>query len=112
MEMKLGPVSAIPLGEGRAFQVNAEQIAVFRTRAGQVFATQAHCPHRGGPLADGLVGGSVVICPLHARKFDLETGEALVSAGQEACPLKTYAARVDAEGRILLRLEEARAEVA
>jgi nitrite reductase (NADH) small subunit len=108
METKLGPLSAIPPGEGRTFQVNAEQIAVFRTRGGQVFATQAHCPHRGGPLADGLVGGSVVICPLHAWKFDLETGGALVSAGQDACRLKTYPACVDAEGRILLSLKEAR----
>jgi nitrite reductase (NADH) small subunit len=110
MEMKLGPLSAIPPGEGRTFQVNAERVAVFRTRGGQVFATQAHCPHRGGPLSDGLVGGNVLICPLHARKFDLETGEALGSAAEEACRLKTYAARVDGDGSILLQLEARAAE--
>jgi nitrite reductase (NADH) small subunit len=105
MEITLGMISAVPPGEGRTFQVGNDRIAVFHTRGGQVFATQARCPHRGGPLADGLLGGNVLICPLHGRKFDLRTGEALASADADACGLKTYGARVDSAGRILVRMD-------
>ena len=102
MEVTLGSISAIPPGEGRTFQIGAEKIAVFHARGGSVFATQADCPHRGGPLADGLLGGHILICPLHARKFDLRTGDAV---GGGTCWLKTYPVRVDAAGRIMLRPE-------
>ena len=71
LEMKLCPISEIPPGEGRNFSAFGEEVAVFHTRAGQVYAVQASCPHRGGPLADGLVGGTTLICPLHSWKFDL-----------------------------------------
>jgi nitrite reductase (NADH) small subunit len=90
----VGPLSVIPPGEGRSFSVSGENVAIFRTRAGEVFAVQAECPHRGGPLADGLVGGTTVICPLHSRKFDL--------AGD--CGLKTYKVHVDESGQIVLAL--------
>src|SRR5687768_5756681 len=82
-----GPVERIPLGEGRNVEVDGEEIAVFRTRAGEVYAVQATCPHRGGPLADGIVGGKRVVCPLHAYAFDLASGE----PAREGCPaLRTY----------------------
>jgi nitrite reductase (NADH) small subunit len=55
-------------------------------------------PHRGGPLADGLTGGSTLVCPLHAWKFDLVTGQAL----NGVCALRTFAAKVDARGLIVL----------
>lgn len=99
-EVTLGPVSAIPPGEGRNFSAFGERIAVFRTRTGQVFAVQAECPHRGGPLADGLIGGTTVICPLHSWKFDLTTGDALFGD----CGLKTFPVRVDEMGQIILAL--------
>jgi|SRR5882672_3830454 len=83
---KLGSASQIPAGEGRSFQVGEAKIAVFRTREGAVYATQAECPHRKGPLADGLVGGSTLICPLHERAFDLSTGRAL----NGDCDLRTF----------------------
>ncbi len=73
----LGSIDQIPLGEGRTFRVGGIVVAVFRTRDGHLRATQATCPHRGGPLAEGLVGGGVVVCPLHGRRFDLATGEGL-----------------------------------
>ena len=93
-EISLGPVDQIPMGEGRVFPVRGLEVAVFHTRAGAVYAVQAECPHRQGPLADGLVGGTVVMCPLHARKFDLVTG-----AGQMGdCDIQTYPIRL-AEGR-------------
>jgi nitrite reductase (NADH) small subunit len=97
-EFKLGPADNIPQGEGRVYQVEDEKIAVFRTRGGEVYAVQAECPHRGGPLADGLLGGSTLICPLHAWKFDLKTGHALYGD----CGLKTFGVRVDASEQIIL----------
>jgi nitrite reductase (NADH) small subunit len=95
----LGPVGFIPLGEGRAFVVNQIMIAVFRQRDGRLFATDNTCPHRGGPLADGIVGGGKVICPLHAWKFDLETGRCL----GENVTIRTYPVRV-VGGRIVVEV--------
>jgi nitrite reductase (NADH) small subunit len=83
---KLGLVSQIPEGEGRTFDVGGAHVAVFRTRDGGVFATQAQCPHRQGPLADGLLGTHTLVCPLHEWKFDLATGKAL----QGECNLSVY----------------------
>lgn len=103
VEVILTPLVAIPLGEGREFEIAGERIAVFRTRNGRIFAVQAQCPHKGGPLADGLVGGSTLICPLHAWKFDLVSGEAL----NGDCGLKTYPVRLDEANRVVLTLEMA-----
>jgi len=100
MEITLGALSAIPPGEGRAFAVGKRRIAVFHTREGQVLAVQADCPHRGGPLADGLVGGHTLICPLHSRKFDLESGKS--ESGD--CSLETYAARLNRAGQIVVEV--------
>ena len=72
--VKLGPVDAIPLGEGRAYAVDDEQVAVFRLRDGTLRATQARCPHAGGPLADGQLDPSTIVCPLHARAFSFADG--------------------------------------
>ena len=100
-EITVALLSAIPIGEGRTFAVGAERVAVFHLRGGGVFAVQAHCPHRGGPLADGLVGERTVVCPLHASKFDLDTGKPLGGPAGE-CSIKTYPVRVDEQGRIVM----------
>lgn len=105
-EHRLGPLSQIPPGEGRVFELpvgrngSADRLAlaVFRLRSGAVHATQAACPHRGGPLADGIVGGTTVICPLHGLRFDVATGSAL-SGG---CGLATYPVRVTEAGEIVV----------
>jgi len=96
----VGPVDEIPLGEGRTFAVGDERVAVFRTRSGQLFAVQAECPHKRGPLADGLLGGTTLICPLHSWKFDLRSGEALMGD----CALRTYAVRADEAGQIIVSM--------
>jgi nitrite reductase (NADH) small subunit len=101
VEITVAPLSAIPVGEGRTFAVGGEQVAIFHTRSGGVFAVQAHCPHRGGPLADGLIGERIVVCPLHASKFDLSSGKPLGGPAGD-CPIKTYPVRVDEQGRIVL----------
>lgn len=97
-EVTLGSVELIPPGEARNFAVGDERVAVFHTRAGELFATQAACPHRNGPLADGLMGDATVICPLHAWKFDLSSGK--LHGGD--CKLKTYPVRLTPDGLIAL----------
>ena len=103
-EVSLGSLGQIPPGEGRNFEVQGLRIAVFHTRTGEVFATQAECPHRVGPLADGMLGGTTLVCPLHAWKFDLRTGQALYGS----CDLTTYPARLTPEGETVLTLESER----
>ena len=101
--INLGAVERIPLGEGREFEVEGELVAVFRMRAGLLHATQAKCPHRDGPLADGIIGGGRVVCPLHSFKFGLECGQPI---GNECEALKTYQISVSEEGEILLSLDK------
>jgi nitrite reductase (NADH) small subunit len=69
-------VDDVPAGEGRALTIDGRRVAIFRSAAGW-FALDAVCPHRGGPLEDGIVCDRAVICPLHDRRYDLETGAAL-----------------------------------
>ena len=69
-------VDDVPLGEGRTITLDGRRIAIFRSAAGW-FALDAACPHRGGPLADGIVCDNAVICPLHDRRYDLASGAAL-----------------------------------
>ena len=100
-ERILGRLADIPPGEGRTFELDGRRIAVFRTRAGGVFATGADCPHKAGPLADGVLAGTTVTCPLHERVYDLMTGLE-VSGGD--CALPIFPVRTTKEGIILLRL--------
>lgn len=100
-QVNLGPVGRIPIGEGRTFTVDSLEIAVFRPRSGEVFATQASCPHANGPLADGFIGNGKVVCPFHAYRFDLATG---CPEGNSCAPLATYPAGVTGDGDILLTL--------
>lgn len=74
---RLGPVDAVPVGEGRAFAVGGAQVAVFRLRSGGLRATEALCPHAGGPLADGQIDTAKVACPLHKHTFSLTDGSCL-----------------------------------
>ena len=78
MSLEACGVDDIPLGEGRSITLDGRRIAIFRATGGW-YALDAVCPHRGGPLADGIVCDRAVICPLHDRRFDLETGAALTT---------------------------------
>ncbi len=69
-------------------------IAVFRTADDRVFALVDRCPHKGGPLSQGIVHGHRVACPLHNWSIELETGEAV--APDAGC---TNALRVERRGR-------------
>ena len=72
----IGRAADVPMLEGRSVGVDGRRVAVFRTPGGWR-AIDALCPHRGGPLHDGLVADGCVTCPLHAQRFDLRTGKAL-----------------------------------
>jgi len=74
---RVGTIDEIPVGEGRAFAVDGTEVAVYRLRDGTLRALAAVCPHKGGPLADGLMDGRVVVCPLHGHTYDLTTGAEL-----------------------------------
>ncbi|HYH77701.1 MAG TPA: Rieske (2Fe-2S) protein [Arthrobacter sp.] len=95
----LGPVDQIPVGEGRAFGVDGEQVAVFRLRDGTLRALSAVCSHRGGPIADGTIDRQVVMCPLHQHAFDLETG--CSNTGAE--PLRVFSVHEDPQQNIVLQ---------
>jgi nitrite reductase (NADH) small subunit len=69
-------IDDVPPGEGRAITVDGRRVAIFHTGE-RWYALDAVCPHLGGPLADGIVADRTVICPLHERRFALDTGEAL-----------------------------------
>jgi nitrite reductase (NADH) small subunit len=86
-DFEVGAVDDIPPGEGRTFAVDGEQVAVFRLRDGSLRAIDAVCPHRGGPLADGLADDRVVVCPLHGHTFDMCTG---VEAGGADMSVRHY----------------------
>jgi len=102
MEVTLAPLSAIPEGEGRTFNIGSKRLAVFRGRQGGLYASEADCPHRGGPLADGLLGGCTLVCPLHALKFDLTTGKAL----NGDCSIQVYPARIGPNQQIVVDLRD------
>ena len=88
----------IPLHEGRSVTVDGTELAIFNL--GDRFATiENECPHKGGPLCDGIVSGTVVVCPLHGWRFDLNSGLA-VRASMPAC-VTTFPTRVE-EGIILV----------
>jgi nitrite reductase (NADH) small subunit len=80
-------VADIPVGLGRSFLIRGERIALFRSRAGKVFAVSDRCPHRGGPLSDGMVVGDQVVCPLHAFRFHADNG---ACDQQGVCGIPTY----------------------
>ena len=98
--VNLGSIATIPLGQGRCYVIGAEEVAVFRQRDGRIFATQNRCPHRQGPLAEGLVGSNKVICPLHAHQFNIETG-----AGSEPVECVQVFTVEEVNGDMLLNLE-------
>ncbi len=112
MELAIGKLSQIPKGEGRNFAIPGPdgelRVAVFHTRSGGVYVTQADCPHRGGPLADGLTDEVSVVCPLHDRTYALKTG---IGIGTD-CSIKVYPARSAADGTIVMTTEPVGVELA
>jgi len=90
----------IPRLGARVVSTDTVDIAVFRTASDRVFALKDECPHRQGPLSQGIVHDTTVTCPLHNWKIDLASGEA--RGPDEGCT-RTYPIKVE-NGRIFLGL--------
>lgn len=88
----------IPLREGRSVKVGNREMAIFNL-GDRFFAVENRCPHKGGPLADGIVSGATIVCPLHSWKLSLETGKGVIGPSASSC-VKTFRTRV--EGYIVL----------
>ena len=91
----------IPPREGRATMAGGREIALFNL-GDRFLAVDNSCPHKGGPLSDGIVTGESVVCPLHAWKVSLETGCVERPADSGAC-VRTYPTRIEA-GVVLVEL--------
>jgi nitrite reductase (NADH) small subunit len=98
--LDIGALTDIPRNGARVVKTRAGCIAIFRTATDQVFALDDRCPHKGGPLSEGIVHGGLVTCPLHNWVFDMTTGAA---QGADTGRVATYPVTV-AGGRILLDL--------
>ena len=94
----VGAIEDVPKRGARLIKAAWGCIAVFRTADDRVFALDDRCPHKGGPLSQGIVHGTRVTCPLHDAVVSLETG---VVEGPDEGRAATVDARVEG-GRILL----------
>ena len=99
--VEIGRIEQIPVRGARCVNTPAGKIAVFRTAENQVYAIENRCPHKGGPLSEGIVHGGSVTCPLHNWVFDLATGEA---QGADEGRVRTFSVEV-VEGRIFMASE-------
>lgn len=98
----VGSIDDIPLRGSRIVKTAIGCVALFRTDTAEVFATSDRCPHKGGPLSDGIVHDKSVTCPLHNWVFSLESGEA---QGADEGKIDTFSVRVE-KGRIMMNRDE------
>jgi len=96
--LDVGALTDVPPRGGRVVRTPRGCIAIFRAADDSVFALDDRCPHKGGPLSDGIVHGHAVTCPLHNVVVSLATGDA---QGPDEGRVRTHGVRVEA-GRILL----------
>lgn len=94
----IGHIEDVPLRGARQVKTPVGCVAVFRTDDAEIYAVSNTCPHKGGPLSEGIVHGNRVTCPLHNMIFDLSTGQA---QGADEGEIATYPVRIDGD-RILL----------
>lgn len=90
----IGQISDIPQRGARCIKTPHGKVAVFRTGDDRVFAIDDHCPHKGGPLSQGIVHGASVTCPLHNWVISLETGKA---QGADEGAARTIPVRIDGD---------------
>lgn len=99
--LRVCPLDDIPRLGARVVHTEIGDIAVFRNAEDEVFALADRCPHRGGPLSQGIVFDRRVACPLHGRTIHLESGEA--QAPDDGCAHK-YRVRIE-KGVVHLNLQ-------
>jgi nitrite reductase (NADH) small subunit len=98
----IGAIDQVPLRGARLVKSAHGCIAVFRTSENEAFALDDTCPHKGGPLSQGIVHGKSVTCPLHNWVINLETGAA---QGADSGSTRTYRLKVE-NGRLMLELPQ------
>jgi nitrite reductase (NADH) small subunit len=96
--IRITPAESIPPLEGRSVTAGGVKLAIFNLKD-RFVTIENQCPHKGGPLCDGIVSGTAVVCPLHGWRFDLDSGMA-VRASLPAC-VATFPTRVE-DGIILV----------
>lgn len=101
----IGMLDDIPKRGARCVKVGPVTVAVFRTMDDRIFALEDRCPHRNGPLSQGIVHDGCVTCPLHNWAISLETGKA---QGADEGESRTFPVRLD-EGSIYLASSSIRA---
>lgn len=99
--LDIGALDEIPRLGARVVRTTDGDIAVFRTADDDLFALRDRCPHKGGPLSQGIVHGRRVTCPLHNWNIELDCGRAL--APDEGCS-ETFPVKLEG-GRVLLSLQ-------
>ena len=99
------PIDSIPLRGCRVVRTRHMQIALFRTASDEVFALENRCPHKNGPLSEGIVHDRKVTCPLHNWVISLESGEA--TGADKGCT-RSFPVRLD-KGRVYLEASVATA---
>jgi len=91
--LRVADERSFPIREGRTVEIGSKHLAIFNL-GNELVAVQNRCPHRGGPLAEGILSGNMIVCPLHAWKFDLQTGISVNCPKSGAC-LKVFETRVE-----------------
>lgn len=100
----IGNITDIPRRGARCVASPLGRIAIFRTVEDEVYAIEDRCPHKGGPLSQGIVHGGAVTCPLHNAVIDLASGQV---QGPDEGRVRTFALRVGEAGAIELSIEPA-----
>ena len=93
--VRVSPCASIPPREGRPVRIGGREIAIFNL-GDEFLATDNQCPHKSGPLCDGILAGRAVVCPLHAWKINLDSGTTERPSGVAGLGVQTYPVRVDA----------------
>ena len=98
--MQVVALEEVPMLGSRVVEAGELEVALFRTAGDMIFAIKNACPHKGGPLSEGIVHGTSVTCPLHNWKIDLVSGEAL---GPDQGCANTFPVKIE-NGQIYIEL--------
>ena len=85
--IKVAELNELKPGEGKVVMAGERELALFNVE-GRFYAVDNTCPHRGGPLGEGMLDGPVVTCPWHGWKFDVTTGISPVVKTAKVKPVK------------------------
>lgn len=99
--LDIAALGDIPAQGARLIRTADGCVALFRTHDDRVFALDDRCPHKGGPLSEGIVAGHTITCPLHNWVFDLNTG---IAQGADKGAVRTFPVRVR-NGRVFVTAE-------